>query len=104
MRAGRLDRRITIQTGTVSQNALGEYVTTWADDATVWAEAMALRGREYFAAQQVNASVTTKFTIRWRALSPLNRILYDGKTYDIEHVVELGRRAALEIFATAKAP
>lgn len=104
MRAGRLDRRVTIQARTAAQNsAHGETTYTWADVATVWAAVQDLRGREYFAAQQEQAEVSTRFTMRWRTgVTVLNRLVYDGKTYNIRQVAELGRRAGLEILADAE--
>lgn len=104
MRAARLDRRITIQSRTEAQDATtGEATYTWADVDTVWAEIQELRGREYFAARQVQADIGVKFTIRYRAgVTVLNRISYDGRVYNIRHIATLGRKAGLEIFADAQ--
>ena len=103
MRAGRLDRRVTIQTRTLTRNSYGEQVETWADDDTVWGERFDLRGREFFAARQVSADVTTRFRLRYRTgLTVLHRLVCDGVTYDIHQVSEIGRRQGLEILASAR--
>ena len=101
--AGQLDRRITIENRTVTQSATGAPTETWATFATVWAGKRDLRGREYFEARQDQAEVTTEFTIRYlTGLQREMRIRYDGDTYDIMHVAELGRRAGQTIMARAQ--
>lgn len=104
MRAGRLDRRITIQGKTVAQSASGEPQETWSDIATVWAQARPNRGAERFATMQSVGSAVMTFSIRWRAnVSVLNRISFDHELWDILDVREIGRRVGLEIDCTARA-
>lgn len=103
MRAGRLDRRVTIQQRTLERNAYGEQVETWSTLATVWGQRQDLRGREFYAARQVVAEVTTVFRLRYRTdVTVLNRLVCEGVTYDINQVSELGRHDGLEILATAR--
>lgn len=105
MLAGRRDRRLTLLARTLARNAQGEEVATYAVEATVWAEKLDLRGREYFAAQQVNSDVTTRFRIVYRdGVTVLHRCECDGVTYDISQVSEIGRRVGLEIMAVARVP
>lgn len=105
MRAGKLDRRITLQTRTAVQSVSGEYTETFANLATVWAEVTDLRGREFFAAQQKNADVTTRFRIRWRDdVTVLHRIQYESRNYNIVHSAEIGRREGLELLAESSRP
>lgn len=100
MRAGELDRKIVIERVTETQNAIGEPVASWATFATVWAAVKPVRGREYFAAQGMQAEADSVFRIRWLdGVTPKMRISYDGAVYDIQHVAELGRRAGLELYA-----
>lgn len=105
MRAGKRDRRITFQALTDGQDALGGLTETWvnlATNPTVWAGMRQLTGREFFAAQQVNAEIDTIFEILYRSdLTPKMRIVYDSKNYDIREVKEIGRRKSLEILARA---
>lgn len=104
MRSGRLDRLITIQVKTSTEDSFGEMIETWATLAEVWAELKYLRGSEWFAAQQEGASVDVIFRIRYRDdVTPLNVIVYDSRTYDISAVLELGRREGLELYASARA-
>ena len=104
MRAGDLDRSIDIQTSTATQNSVGEPILTWADVASaVPARVMPTRGGERFTAQQVVGDAVTTFRIRYRTgVTVRNRIVYDGKNWDIRDVREIGRREGLEIDATAR--
>lgn len=106
MQAGRLDRYVTLQARTVTRNAEGEDVATYATLANVWAEKFDLRGREYFAAQQSRAEVTTRWRIRYRDdLRAVDRLVYDGVAYDVvAPPAEIGRRLGLELVTTAVLP
>ena len=66
VRAGQLDKVVTIEAVTETQNARGEPVPSWAAEATVWARIEPLRGQELVTAQQRAANVTHKITMRYR--------------------------------------
>lgn len=106
MRAGNLDRSIIIQAKTPTQNAFGEPVDVWAKihtDDTIPARIVPMRGSESFTARQVVGKAVVTFRIRYRAdVTTLNRIVYDGRDYDIHDVREVGRREGLEIDASAR--
>lgn len=102
MKAGRRDRRITLQRKVVTQNETGEEVVSWQDVARpVWAEKIENRGSERFAAQQFIGSTVKTFRILWSvAVSEVtveHRVLFDGREFDISDVREIGRRVGLEI-------
>lgn len=87
MRSGQLRYRVTIEQLTETQNEYGEPVSDWSPLATVWAEKEDLTGREYYQAQQINAEVTTRFTIRWRDdVKAKMRLKHSGTLYDIASV------------------
>lgn len=103
--AGRMDRQITFQEMTSTPDGYGGQVETWTDSLTVWAELLPLsqRGREYFAASQVNAEKFITFRTRYVAgLGTMTRFTYDGTVYDIQHISEVGRKDRLDI--TGKRP
>lgn len=88
MQAGRLRHRIVIQNFTTSTDTYGEPIKTWATWATVWAAVEPLSGREYWNAQQVQSEVNTRIRIRLRdGVTPLMRVNWDGRLFDIENVV-----------------
>jgi len=82
--AGQLDQRISIEQRISVVNDLGEEEPTWSTLATVWARAEPLRGREYFAAAQLQGEVDVRFTIRHRTdVDRTMRVQWRGQAYDI---------------------
>ncbi len=103
MRAGELDRKIVIESATETRDDYGAVVQTWATFATVWARKRDIRGSEQFTAQQVNARIAATFTVRWLdGVTEKMRISYDGQTWDIRSINEIGRREGLELYAEVK--
>jgi SPP1 family predicted phage head-tail adaptor len=103
MRAGALDRRLTIQRATTTPNAFNEPVASWTDVATVWAQPRPNRGAERFAAQQIVGQGMMTFQIRYRTdVRVTDRILYQGRIWNVLDVREVGRRAITEIDAVAE--
>jgi SPP1 family predicted phage head-tail adaptor len=102
MMSGRLDRKITLQKPTTSRDAYGGQATSWTDEATVWAQVQQQSGRELFAAGKL-AEVDALFKIRYRSdVDETWQVVYDGRTYDIQSVKELGRKDGLEIVGKAQ--
>lgn len=81
---GELNKRVTIQTNTATRGTTGQAIEAWTDTATRWAAIEPLTGREYWQAQQVNAEMTVKITIRYYAgLTVKNRVKYGSRYFDI---------------------
>lgn len=103
VRAGLLDRRVTLERRVEVVDPSGQPVISWVPLATVWARVEPLGGRENFGAQQFVATGDLRFTIRWRAdVTPLHRVTYAGVHYDVVSVAEEGRREALLIVARGR--
>jgi SPP1 family predicted phage head-tail adaptor len=89
MDAGRLDKRVTIQSQASTRNAIGEPVKSWSDFATVWAGVEPLQGREFWAQQQVQSAVTIRVRIRSLAgVTPAMRITFGSRVLNIEAVID----------------
>jgi len=99
LRVGPLGRaRITIEEKSVTRDSYGGEVVTWTEFAQVWASVSSVTGREFFGSAQVNATVTTKFGIRYLAdITTAMRISYDGELYNIVAVLDTDRRADLTL-------
>lgn len=89
MKAGDLRHRISIQRPELTQDQqTGEMLTTWREIAKVWAKVEPLSVREYIAAASVQSEVTTRITVRAAvAVDETCRIVYRGKTYNVEGVL-----------------
>lgn len=105
MQAGRRDRRVTLQRATTVQSALGTEIPSWATLATLWASREAISGVERYRAEQVGATVTARFQVRWNAITSglrrADRLICEGVTYEITGLKEIGRRVGVEITAAA---
>ena len=100
MRIGPLRDRITIEQKSVTQDAEGGEVVTWTTFAIVWASKTSITGREFFAAQQVSSTVSTKFGLRWLdGVTTAMRVSYDSKLYNIVAVLDTDKRADLVLLA-----
>ena len=87
--AGRLRDRVTIQTKSVARDSYGAEVVTWTTLATVWASVESLSGREYMAAQQVNAERVQRVVIRDRDdVMPHMRVTHRGRTMNIDAILK----------------
>ncbi|MBA3562893.1 MAG: phage head closure protein [Gammaproteobacteria bacterium] len=98
MQAGRLRHRVDIQRPLELLDEAGQPEVTWVNQAeSVPASIEPISGREFFAAQQVQADATTRIRIRYRpGLTEKMRAVHtmDGLTelYDIESIIHLDER------------
>lgn len=99
MHAGELDQRVTLQTATVTRDAVGGPAEAWADTVTVWAKVRPLTGKQIAQAQQVSADVSTAVTIRWRSgVTAAMRLKFaDNSTAKIHWIEEHRREGRLVI-------
>ncbi len=122
MRAGKLDRKVTLQQRAAGQDTAGEEVDSWI---TVGKERRAasyrpLRGSERFQDEQLIAREQVEFKLRLsaavNATNPRYRVIYpalaagetigdvsDDRIYDVLAVHELGRREGLQLMAVRRA-
>lgn len=87
---GHLDQRITLQTATVTRDAVGGPVESWADTVTVWARVRTLTGKQLARAQQASADVSKALDIRWRSgVSAAMRVKFaDTRTARVSWIEE----------------
>ena len=67
MDIGQLNRRVTLQSRSATLDAYGQEVNSWVDIATVWANVKPVGGREKAAMATIDAVLTHRVTIRYRA-------------------------------------
>jgi len=95
MRAGMLRHRLALQSYTATQNEFGEEVKAWATQRTVWGSVEPLTGREYLEARATTQTVTHRIRIRHQpdlTVTPTWRVSWDGRTFDVESVLNTGER------------
>lgn len=107
LNAGQLDREIILQTARAVQSDSGEETFDWANavSETIWAQWVGGGATEVWkAAQRLQAMVDGLFRVYDidPRPSPHNtRILFDGKIYDLQGVMEIGRGEGLELIVVA---
>lgn len=118
MRAGRLDRLVTIQRRAGTQDETGAIVGSWGTLATVPASYTPKSGAEAFKGEGFVARQMVEFRVRWDAsfadLRPRDRLVYpglegspepeptEGTIFDIQDVTELGRNEGFVILASRR--
>ena len=106
--AGRYNRKITLQRFTSTTAAgSGEQVKVWSDIATRFASKRDVSDSERMASAEMSAQIGTRFVVRWEQLlsdiNPKDRLLFDGRTFEIVAVKEIDQRVGIEISAIARA-
>lgn len=106
IRAGQLDRRITLQRATVTRDEYNNPVETWEDLRTVWAGFEPIRDGERFRAGERAAEASARFLIRYSSqvadINGKDRLTMRGTVYQITHVKEVGRREGLELTTVSR--
>lgn len=103
VQASALRHQVLIQREQTSTNALGEPVQgAWVTVASVLADPQPLRGREYFAAGQMQAPHDVRFRIRHRAgITPTMRVMWQDEPHAIDAVIDVeGAGLTLELMCT----
>lgn len=97
--AGKFNERVTLQSKVAARTGIGEEVVTWADVATVWAHVEPIRGREFFAAAQLQDATDHRVTIRYRTgVTRDQRVVWRSQPLDIVSVIDVNaRRENLEL-------
>ena len=94
MHAGKLRHLLTLQQSTDTQNARGEAIENWSDEADLWGSIRPLVGREGFDANQMYANATHEIRVRYRAgVAPKKRFKHGSRVFDIEAVVNVDERS-----------
>ncbi len=101
MRAGRLNRIVTIERSEVIGTVgYGEPLYGWVSKHKFWAQRYDETETELNASSQVVAKQTAKFRAHYVAgITSVDRLVCEGLTFNILSVVEVGYRESIEITA-----
>lgn len=91
MRAGKLNKKVTIEAPATATSQAGGTTTKWQPVAeNIWAAIEPLRGREWFDAGGTHSEVDTRIRIRWRpGINSSMRVVYKERIFDIQHPAEI---------------
>ena len=106
MKAGKLRTPLQFQTYTEDVDEFGQPVQSWEDLCPAWAKHVALRGEDFWAAQQAQSDVTGELEIRYipTLVAKLHediekvRALHGDRVYQIKSFYDPdGRRKRLHL-------
>ena len=101
LKSGIMDQKATIQTPTEGTNSIGEPTFTYSTFATRWMALLPVSGAERVASLQNEGTVTHRVRMRYTSgLKPKMRLVSEGRTFEIDSVVERGRREEHELLVT----
>ncbi len=101
LKAGIMDQKAEIQTPIDGVNSIGEPTFTYSAFATRWMALLPLSGAERIASLQNEGTVTHRVRLRYTpGLKPKMRLVSEGRTFEIDSVVERGRREEHELLVT----
>lgn len=98
MKSGKLTRKIVIQRSQAAVDDYGTPVKAWAAIYTLRAEVVERSTSEFMQTGGATDEALIVFRVRHvPGLSNADQVTFDGKTYQIKEVTELGRRKGLEL-------
>lgn len=102
MRAGKLDRRLTVQRKTLVDSGGWNDEEVWSDLVTLWAEKEhAQEDIQYPEGAGLHFEITTFRTRYFSDLRQTDRLVFEGEFFEIRGIREIGRREGMEIKAKA---
>lgn len=98
IRAGKLDRQIALERKSETVSVSGTVVSAWTQIATVRAELVQQGTEEALTGYGEAERGNLVFRIRYLAgITTADRVIFEGTTYDIDEIAELGRKRGLEL-------
>lgn len=102
MRAGKLDRTITIERDTATVDDYGTPTTTSAVVATARAQLLMQNTEEFIRGFGASDQAVVIFRTRWIAgLTNADRVIFEGRSHNVKEIKPLGRDRGLEIRTVA---
>lgn len=95
---------VSLQRRATGQGPRGQALESWQTVVqSMWAGVEPMRGRDYFAAGQMQVPTDVRVVIRWRAgVEPGMRIVDGDQVYEIVMPVDVGgRRVTLELMCVS---
>lgn len=101
------DRQISFLRSALTDDGFSQVAEYVPHGLPVWASKKDVSDAERLRASELQSNITARFVVRWSDftadLTPKDRIVCDGREYDITGIKEIGgRRRMLEITAAAR--
>lgn len=103
MRAGKLDKSITIERSAAVIDDYGVPSEGWTTLTTVRAQVIQSSTEEFLKGYGETSETAIIFRIRHMGgLTLADRVTYEGRPHDLKEIKELGRRAGLDLRCVAQ--
>jgi len=84
VRAGKLNKIATFRRKTIAYDGYNTPIETWADAMSLYTDIITTGGREFYAAQKVQAETTALIRLRYNSkINELMRVEFGNATYEI---------------------
>lgn len=103
MKAATLRDRVTLQTLASGVDEIGQPLTTWLDDAILWADVRYLSGMSAIKAGADVSLSKVSIRLRHRAINPAQRIKRGSEIFAIQAVLPDARRVYVDLVCQAVA-
>ncbi|MBV1758134.1 MAG: phage head closure protein [Dethiosulfatibacter sp.] len=88
--SGKLNKRITIESRSKTQNSYGELLDTWTPLKNIWAGIDPLSGRDFVAAKADQSEISHEITVRdGKDIKPNMRVVFGSRIFDIKAVLNI---------------
>ena len=102
MRAGKLDRTITLERFTQTVSDTGSVSNDWTAIGSPRAEIVQQSATEFLTGYGEAENGSVIFRIRYLpGITTADRVSFNGTAYDMKEITEIGRRRGLELRAVA---
>ncbi len=94
MRIDNLRNLVTIQQRSTTESTPWDDTVTWADHVERWADVKPVSAKERMRNQGPSSEATYTMALRWEddLLSDQDRIVWDGRTFDIVGIINVDER------------
>ncbi|RAI43985.1 phage head closure protein [Rhodoplanes roseus] len=98
MKAGTLDRTITVEGVTTAPSSTGAVAETWSTFATLRAQMVQASTEEFQRAYGASTETAIVFRTRYvEGVTLAHRVVYGGEVHNMKEIKEIGRRRGLEL-------
>lgn len=105
MRAGLLRHKISIQKKIVLRDSMGGETVTWEPHCYAWASISPLSGHEYFAAKQIQASISHQIEMRYQSgIKTYYRVQWGERNFNIDAILNHEERNIKLTLLCSEAP
>jgi SPP1 family predicted phage head-tail adaptor len=99
---GDLKQRVELQSYTTVSDGMGGTTATWVKEADLWANIKPVNGSEKWEIESIKGNISHTVLMRHRAITNENRLVYNGRKFNVKYAIDKGEEGALTKLAVAE--